>query len=46
VTVIAVEDEGGLRIDYCEQCMGYLKTTRGKEARSFCLPTGLQFSWT
>ena len=28
--VIAVEDQGGLRIDYCEQCGGYLKTYQGQ----------------
>ena len=28
--VIAVEGEGGLRIDYCDQCGGYLKTYQGQ----------------
>ena len=30
LAVIAVEDQEGLRIDYCEQCMGYLKTYQGQ----------------
>ena len=30
LAVIAVEDQGGLRIDYCEQCRGYLKTYQGQ----------------
>jgi FdhE protein len=30
LAVIAVEDQGGLRIDYCEQCRGYLKTYQGE----------------
>jgi FdhE protein len=27
---MAVEGEGGLRIDYCEACRGYLKTYEGE----------------
>src|SRR4051812_28675728 len=30
LAVIAVEGQGGLRIDYCEQCRGYLKTYQGQ----------------
>ena len=30
LAVIAAEDQGGLRIDYCEQCRGYLKTYQGQ----------------
>jgi FdhE protein len=30
LTVLAVEGEGGLRIDYCEACRGYLKTYDGE----------------
>lgn len=30
LTVVAVEGEGGLRIDYCETCGGYLKTYDGE----------------
>jgi FdhE protein len=30
LAVIAVEDQGGLRIDYCERCRGYLKTYQGQ----------------
>jgi len=29
LAVLAVEGEGGLRIDYCESCRGYLKTYDG-----------------
>jgi FdhE protein len=28
--VVAIEGEGGLRIDYCEACGGYLKTYAGE----------------
>jgi len=28
--VIAIENQGGLRIDYCERCHGYLKTYQGQ----------------
>jgi FdhE protein len=27
---VTVEGEGGLRIDYCESCRGYLKTYDGE----------------
>ena len=30
LAVIAVDGEGGLRIDYCESCGGYLKTYNGE----------------
>jgi FdhE protein len=30
LAVLAVEGEGGLRIDYCESCRGYLKTYDGE----------------
>ncbi|HKW31643.1 MAG TPA: formate dehydrogenase accessory protein FdhE [Candidatus Acidoferrum sp.] len=30
LAVVAVEGEGGLRIDYCESCDGYLKTYEGE----------------
>lgn len=30
LSVIALEDQGGMRIDYCEQCRGYLKTYQGQ----------------
>jgi FdhE protein len=30
LAVVAVENQGGLRIDYCEQCRGYLKTYDGQ----------------
>lgn len=30
LTVLSVEGEGGLRIDYCEGCRGYLKTYDGE----------------
>ena len=29
LTSIAIEGEGGLRIDHCESCKGYLKTYAG-----------------
>ena len=29
LSVMAVDGEGGLRIDYCEACAGYLKTYNG-----------------
>jgi FdhE protein len=28
--VIAVQGESGLRIDYCERCLGYLKSYDGQ----------------
>jgi FdhE protein len=30
LSVLAIEGEGGLRIDYCESCKGYLKTYDGQ----------------
>lgn len=30
LAAVAVEGEGGLRIDYCEDCRGYLKTYNGE----------------
>jgi FdhE protein len=30
LSVVAVQGEGGLRIDYCESCRGYLKTYDGE----------------
>jgi FdhE protein len=30
LAVVVVEGQGGLRIDYCEQCRGYLKTYDGE----------------
>lgn len=30
LAVVAVEGQAGLRIDYCEQCRGYLKTYDGE----------------
>jgi FdhE protein len=34
ISIVTVEGEGGLRIDYCESCRGYLKTydAEGNEA--------------
>jgi FdhE protein len=37
LTVLAVEGEGGLRIDYCESCGGYLKTYDGEGSESVLL---------
>ena len=34
---MAVEGEGGLRIDYCEACGGYLKTYNGEGNESVLL---------
>jgi len=30
LAVVAIEGQGGLRIDYCERCRGYLKTYQGQ----------------
>jgi FdhE protein len=38
---LSVEGEGGLRIDYCEHCDGYLKTYSGKGNETF-----LMADWT
>ncbi len=37
LSVLAVEGEGGLRIDYCESCRGYLKTYEGEGSESVLL---------
>ena len=37
LTVMAVEGEGGLRIDYCEACGGYLKTYSGEGSEGVLL---------
>jgi FdhE protein len=37
LSVLAVEGEGGLRIDYCESCRGYLKTYEGQGSESVLL---------
>ena len=37
LTAVAVEGEGGLRIDYCETCSGYLKTYDGEGDESLLL---------
>jgi FdhE protein len=37
LAVVAVEGEGGLRIDYCEACSGYLKTYEGQGSESVLL---------
>jgi len=37
LTVLSVEGEGGLRIDYCEACRGYLKTYEGEGNESVLL---------
>lgn len=34
---VAVEGEGGLRIDYCEKCLGYLKTYDGTGSEAVLL---------
>jgi FdhE protein len=36
-TVFVVEGEAGLRIDYCEKCLGYLKTYAGQTEEPFLL---------
>ena len=37
LAVLAVEGEGGLRIDYCESCRGYLKTYDGEGSENVLL---------
>jgi FdhE protein len=37
LSIVAVEGQGGLRIDYCPSCRGYLKTYAGKGEESFML---------
>jgi FdhE protein len=34
---VAIEGEGGLRIDYCEACSGYVKTYEGQGSESVLL---------
>jgi FdhE protein len=36
-TVFIAEGEAGLRIDYCESCLGYLKTYAGQTEEPFLL---------
>ena len=40
LTAVAVDGEGGLRIDYCEACGDYLKTYDGEGNESGLSPTG------
>jgi FdhE protein len=44
LSVLAVEGEGGLRIDYCESWRGYLKTYEEKGVKVCCWRIGLPFS--
>ncbi len=37
VAVLSIEGEGGLRIDYCEGCRGYLKTYDGEGSENVLL---------
>jgi FdhE protein len=37
LSVFAIEGEGGLRIDYCKSCRGYLKTYNGEGSESVLL---------
>ncbi|HXY07951.1 MAG TPA: formate dehydrogenase accessory protein FdhE [Terriglobales bacterium] len=37
LAVVAIEGEGGLRIDYCEACGGYLKTYNGEGSEGLLL---------
>jgi FdhE protein len=37
LAVLAIEGEGGLRIDYCESCGAYLKTYNGEGSESLLL---------
>ena len=37
LSVVAVDGEGGLRIDYCERCRGYLKTYNGAGSENLLL---------
>ena len=37
LSILAVDGEGGLRIDYCESCRGYLKTYDGEGSESVLL---------
>ena len=37
MTVLAIEGEGGLRIDHCKKCRGYLKTFNGTGSEDIML---------
>jgi FdhE protein len=37
LSVVAVEGESGLRIDYCDDCRGYLKTYDGEGSEGVLL---------
>jgi FdhE protein len=37
LAVVAVEDEDGLRIDYCDRCQGYIKTYDGQGSEAVLL---------
>jgi FdhE protein len=37
LAVVAIEGEGGLRIDYCEACTGYVKTYEGQGSEAVLL---------
>ena len=37
LAAVAIEGEGGLRLDYCESCSGYLKTYDGQGNEAFLL---------
>jgi FdhE protein len=37
LSVVAVDGEAGLRIDYCEKCSGYLKTYDGEGSENVLL---------
>jgi FdhE protein len=37
LAVLTIEGEGGLRIDYCEACLGYLKTYNGQGSEGLLL---------
>lgn len=37
LAVVDIEDQAGLRIDYCESCRGYLKTYNGEGSESVLL---------
>jgi FdhE protein len=37
VSVLAIEGEAGLRIDFCDFCQGYLKTYAGEGAEDVLL---------
>jgi FdhE protein len=37
IAVVEVKGEGGLRLEYCTSCLGYLKTYNGQGSESFLL---------